>query len=154
MELTADQAKQGAGKKRKLKRRERNHAKREQKAVEIHSSDPSVPLSPAKLHSGLERPATAASDLSDDDLAIVVADLGFVPTNLVRVAAWDHGTRKPVATILYPLTKPAAERRRKGGGRDFEPFPTIVWLTCPILKVRVHPLCSVPLRADPTPSQS
>ena len=71
MELTADQAKQGAGKKRKLKRRERNHAKREQKAVEIHSSDPSVPLSPAKLHSGLERPATAASDLSDDDLATV-----------------------------------------------------------------------------------
>jgi hypothetical protein len=44
------------------------------------------------------------------------------------------------AQMLYPLTRPAPERRRKGGGCALEPFPTTFWLTCPLLKAKLSAL--------------
>jgi hypothetical protein len=92
------------------------------------------------LTAAAARPDTADEALEECDLHSVVEQLGFMPTNLIRVAARDSTTRKPTVCQLYPLTKPAAERRRKGGGRDFEPFPTMFWLTCPELKARISQL--------------
>jgi len=139
-----------AGKKRKLKRRERNHALREQKARMLENggtqqnADGERPANnetadgecvPLEL-----RPATADPALTERELAAVVDQLGFMPTNLIRVAAFDAITHQPTVCQLYPLTKPAAERRRKGGGKDFEPFPTTYWLTCPTLKANISKL--------------
>ena len=66
--------------------------------------------------------------------------LGFAPSNLVRVAARDGATGEPAAAMLYPLTRPSGARRRGGAGTDWAPFPTPDWLTCPRLKARISRL--------------
>mmetsp|Transcript_60695 Transcript_60695/g.137214 ORF Transcript_60695/g.137214 Transcript_60695/m.137214 type:complete len:289 (-) Transcript_60695:183-1049(-) len=128
-------------KKRKLKRRERNHFRREQKAREITGDSAGAGSAGGSAETSLlVQPATADPTLSEADLGAVVEQLGFLPTNLIKVAARDASTGRPTACQLYPLTKPAPERRRKGGGKDLEPFPTMIWLTCPELKRRISAL--------------
>jgi len=150
------------GKKRKLKRRERNHERREKRAQALTGAEASSEAPPGQVRQsgaaasplaaaaaaaaavtpGLVdgRPLTADPTLSAQDLATIVEQLGFIPTNLVRVVARDPTTQSPTVCQLYPLTRPAKERRRKGGEKDFEPFPTMFWMTCPLLKARVSAL--------------
>ena len=80
--------------------------------------------------------------LSEEDVAEVSEQLGYVPGNLTRVAARASGLSyvegSPVAAVeLYPLTAPSIARRRKGKEAELEPFPTTYWLTCPHLKEQV-----------------
>lgn len=78
---------------------------------------------------------TAASSSSDFD--VVTGQLGYSPTNFVRVSARnDKGD--PIAIQTYPLDG-GARRRQSKARRSFEnqvewlgtPFPTLYWLTCP-----------------------
>jgi len=61
--------------------------------------------------------------------AALEAQLGYVPPNFVDVAAWNGDA--PAVIRAYPLL------RRKGG---VEPFPTMLWLTCPEIAAAVATL--------------
>jgi hypothetical protein len=69
------------GKKRKLRRRERNHAKREERVKERPAVPPPMD----------GRPETAHEDLSAEDIMAVSSQLGFAPTNLIKVVARENG---------------------------------------------------------------
>ena len=75
--------------------------------------------------------------LSTSDLDIVTRQLGYTPTNYVRVSARNNdGT--PIAIQTYPLDGGARRRQDKARRSVTDtspwlgtPFPTLYWLTCP-----------------------
>lgn len=75
--------------------------------------------------------------LTIDDIRVVSSQLGYEPLNIVDVAGRENGI--PRVAILFPLN-----RNESIGGRyaskDFLPFPTIIWMTCPLLKMRISGL--------------
>lgn len=79
----------------------------------------------------------------DEEAVIIKEQLGYVPTNFVRVSAWTKETRQPIAIQTYPL-QGGSWRRQKRAKLDSEkdeepsnsssirsPFPTLYWLTNP-----------------------
>ena len=76
--------------------------------------------------------------LLTSDLDVVTRQLGYRPTNFVRVSARNHaGT--PIAIQTYPL-EGGARRRQTKARKSVDsnnvawlgtPFPTLYWLTCP-----------------------
>jgi hypothetical protein len=102
-----------SGPKRKLKRRERNHDRREQRALDLreggddgHTEESSELLKScgtraAGIADAAEplTPSHVTSKLNAADIAAVAAQLGYTPTNLVAVAARDSSGR-PTATVI------------------------------------------------------
>ena len=73
-------------KKRKLKRRERNHFRREQKAREITGDSAGAGSAGGSAETSLlVQPATADPTLSEADLGAVVEQLGFLPTSKFKL---------------------------------------------------------------------
>ena len=97
------------------------------------------------MHTGRPCEATPA------EVALVRHDLGFVPTNLVRVSAFvdshgrtsrrcdDSGDYRPAVLLLYPLRNAESAYKKKQRAQ-VEPFPTIYWLSSIELKARVSAL--------------
>lgn len=75
------------------------------------------------------------SSFQGQDFLIVEKQLGYPPTNFVRVSAWTQKTHSPVAIQTYPLQGGARRRQVKaihGASPTLQsPFPTFFWLTCP-----------------------
>lgn len=70
------------------------------------------------------------------DRALVEQQLGYLPSNFVRVSAWTTKTKVPIAIQTYPLQGGAKRRQAKatynGDSSALQsPFPTLYWLTCP-----------------------
>jgi len=78
--------------------------------------------------------------LTVEEVSRVAKQLGYLPYNLIRVGAYDFESAvRPVVAILYPLNA------MKIGGRfdvseGLKPFPTIYWMTCPIMQARISEL--------------
>lgn len=66
------------------------------------------------------------SILSDDEDA-VREQLGYLPSNFVRVTSYTSVGKQPVAIQTYPLNGGAVRRKVKAKG-DLTPFPTLYWL--------------------------
>lgn len=73
----------------------------------------------------------------DDSNAKVLVEeqLGYLPSNYVRVSAWTKTSHKPIAIQTYPLQGGAKRRQARamyGESSSVQsPFPTLYWLTCP-----------------------
>ena len=67
--------------------------------------------------------------LSMEDVVKIAQQLEFAPTNIIEVCA-RHPSGEPLAALLYCLNE------NELGGRydELKPFPTIIWLTCPVVK--------------------
>jgi len=86
------------------------------------------------------------SSAPSEDVELVRSQLGYTPTNFHSIAARcseiDCGACKenhPAAIRLYPLADHSNAYKRKERS-SFEMFPTLYWLTCPILKAKVSEL--------------
>jgi len=90
----------------------------------IQSSQSSLSLSP---QFEVDFPTFA----SEEDKEIILDQLGYIPTNLVSVAA-RRGTGSPLALKTYSLNGGASRRKAKALG-DMTPFPSLYWLCCPIV---------------------
>jgi hypothetical protein len=66
-------------------------------------------------------------DASSDDERAVRAQLGYLPSNYVRVTSYTLRGKQPVAIQTYPLNGGAVRRKTKAKG-DLTPFPTLYWL--------------------------
>lgn len=75
----------------------------------------------------------------DDSLAkqLVKEQLGYLPSNFLRITAWTSKSRNPIAIQTYPLQGGAKRRQAKamhehGKSANLQsPFPTLYWLICP-----------------------
>ena len=86
-----------------------------------------------------------AEELSASDASAIRARLGFVPTNMLRVAARDPETTAPLVIELYPLKRCDAEEearksRRRGYAGRVQPWPTTFWLVDAALSTRLSKL--------------
>lgn len=95
----------------------------------------------AERHEGVPCEATR------EEIELVREELGYVPTNLVRVAAFhaplvakseveEEAGRTPAVLLLYPLRNAEAAHKKRQRAA-VEPFPTIYWLASRELKARV-----------------
>ena len=80
----------------------------------------------------------AAPALAAGDAAAIAARLGFVPTNLLRVAARD-GAGSPRVLELYPLRRSDPGGRRRPA-KGVQPWPTTFWLVDGALSDRLAAL--------------
>lgn len=72
---------------------------------------------------------------TSSDLDIVTRQLGYPPSNFVRVSATSRDGR-PIAIQTYPIDGGAKRRQSKArqsveNHLDWVPFPTLFWQTCP-----------------------
>lgn len=72
----------------------------------------------------------AAPCTSNDDEIAVKEQLGYLPTNFVKVTSRSAVGKKPVAIQTYPLNGGATRRKSNAKG-ELTPFPTLYWLCCP-----------------------
>jgi len=105
-----------------------------QDASRVHSSMTNKrPLSRRpRRHSTLlpsSKIESATTSPSNDEIA-VREQLGYLPTNFVKVTARTAIGKKPVAIQTYPLNGGAARRKTKAKG-ELTPFPTLYWLCSP-----------------------
>jgi hypothetical protein len=81
---------------------------------------------------------------SSGERTIVEQQLGYLPSNFVRVSAWTTKTKVPIAIQTYPLQGGAKRRQAKATYGDSptlqSPFPTLYWLTCPDIAKHVGDL--------------
>ena len=62
-----------------------------------------------------------------DDEETVREQLGYFPSNFVKVTSYTSVGKQPVAIQTYPLNGGAVRRKVKAKG-DLTPFPTLYWL--------------------------
>lgn len=77
--------------------------------------------------------------LTLEDAQAVTDQLGFAPTNLIEVGSRNEQTQRPETVVLYGLNKNEAVRGRYAEG-EAKPFPTFLWMSCPLLKARISKL--------------
>ena len=80
-----------------------------------------------------------SESLSLDDAEEISRQLGYIPTNLVEVGSYNAGTGKPQTLILYGLNRNDDIKGRYSTGK-MQPFPTMVWMSCPELKSQISKL--------------
>jgi hypothetical protein len=89
---------------------------------------------------------TSAS-LSLADVEAVTRTLGFLPSNACAVAARDGVSGLPTILQMYPLSTELSVSRGGAAGRATltrtQPWPTLFWLICPLLRADVSKLESV-----------
>ena len=66
------------------------------------------------------------------------AQLGYAPTNVVNIAAFN-ATGGPAVARLYPL-RACIDAKKPKQRATAEPFPTMFWLVCPEISARVSKL--------------
>ncbi|CAM9371868.1 unnamed protein product [Ectocarpus fasciculatus] len=72
-----------------------------------------------------------------EDARSLTAQLGYMPNNIIDVAA-RNDSGQPIVAFLYGLTR---EKTCDGvSTKPLRPFPTIYWLTCPNLKSDISKL--------------
>lgn len=78
---------------------------------------------------------------SDDDKELVRQQLGYLPTNWIRVAARTC-SGDPIAIQTYPLQGGSARRQAKAQiNNDLgTPFPTLFWFTNPTIGIAIAEL--------------
>lgn len=64
--------------------------------------------------------------LCEKDLRQIMEQLGHFPYNIVSIAAYIES--RPVVAQLYPLSMEL---------NSLQPFPTMFWLTCPLLQAQI-----------------
>mmetsp|Transcript_7061 Transcript_7061/g.10560 ORF Transcript_7061/g.10560 Transcript_7061/m.10560 type:complete len:243 (+) Transcript_7061:103-831(+) len=74
-----------------------------------------------------------------EDAQIVCNQLGYIPTNLVDIGSRDTETNVPQTIVLYALNKNDSINGRYSKGL-WQPFPTMIWMSCPILKSKISKL--------------
>jgi Protein of unknown function (DUF501) len=74
--------------------------------------------------------------VTEADIVAIATQLGYIPHNLVAVAA-RGSTGQPAVLLLHPLAAPVCTRRNDV---QLQPFPTIYWLCCPQMKCDVSRL--------------
>ena len=72
--------------------------------------------------------------LTFDHILAIHQQLGYLPTNIVRAGAFIDN--KPVVAELYPLNVNDL-KGRYDSKEGIKPFPTIFWMTCPNLHIRI-----------------
>ncbi len=79
--------------------------------------------------------------LSVDITRNVIKQLGYLPYNLVEVAAVsENDCLHPLVLKLYPLnTNDLKGRYARSVGQPL-PFPTMMWMSCPLLQARISEL--------------
>lgn len=88
-----------------------------------------------------------ACTASADECRLIKEELGFLPTNLIRVSAFhkplkptaaeqEPGEERPAVLLLYPLRNGEHDYKRRQRAK-VEPFPTMYWLASAELKARV-----------------
>ncbi|CAK4068193.1 unnamed protein product [Aphanomyces euteiches] len=85
-----------------------------------------------ELDQGIEGVSSQVNDATV--LAAIERNLGYVPTNLVRVAAMSGD--EPSVLLLYPLRN-CMQDYKKHHRKLAEPFPTIYWLASQELSERI-----------------
>jgi hypothetical protein len=110
---------------RQSKRRKRSQARK----VEEHGAALEIP----KI--SLELCIHRSDSLTLDQLEQLVEQLGYVPYNLVEVGAMStEPTPEPQVAVLYPMNKSLSSGRY---AKDWLPFPTMLWLSCPKLHTSI-----------------
>mmetsp|Transcript_27118 Transcript_27118/g.78258 ORF Transcript_27118/g.78258 Transcript_27118/m.78258 type:complete len:295 (+) Transcript_27118:42-926(+) len=71
--------------------------------------------------------ARACLDEESADEEAVREQLGYLPSNYVRVTSYTSRGQQPVAIQTYPLNGGAMRRKTKAKG-ELTPFPTLYWL--------------------------
>lgn len=71
--------------------------------------------------------SNAFSVPQNNEAVLVEEQLGYVPSNFVKVSAWTE-QGKPIAIQTYPLDGGAPRRQRKVSSSLGVPFPTLYWL--------------------------
>ena len=85
------------------------------------------------------RPAPSSSPLSELDHQSVLNSLGYIPPNVLGVAARSTVDGRPIVLRTYPLGGGASRRRAKAqAGKT--PFPTLYWLSCDRIATAVSDL--------------
>jgi hypothetical protein len=96
------------------------------------SSSPTKVSSAGNFHENDDGSSSSSSSLEKE---IVEKQLGYLPSNFVRVSAWTTNTQVPIAIQTYPLQGGAKRRQAKATYGDSprlqSPFPTLYWLTSP-----------------------
>jgi len=74
-----------------------------------------------------------------DEAKLVQDQLGYLPSNFLAVSAWTSVTRQPIAIRTYPLQGGSKRRQAKAAMIEQQsstvqsPFPTLYWLTNPLM---------------------
>lgn len=109
------------------------------------SSDSSSSSSPSPKNDLLEVLHRKSEQLTEQEADFVHRQLGYIPYNLVEVAASHVSSddiKIPLALKLYPLNK-KEHRKRPSSGKsndDYFPFPTMMWLSCPVTYAKISRL--------------
>mmetsp|Transcript_9306 Transcript_9306/g.9383 ORF Transcript_9306/g.9383 Transcript_9306/m.9383 type:complete len:266 (-) Transcript_9306:270-1067(-) len=75
--------------------------------------------------------------LTVEDTQSLTDQLGYIPYNVVEVSSRDINNT-PQSALIYPLNSNPSLSGRYAKG--IKPFPTIMWLTSPILKAKISRL--------------
>jgi len=77
--------------------------------------------------SAFSQTSSPPNNISPQDLQTIQNQLGYIPTNLLRISARTTSTSVPIALQTYPLNGGSAHRNLKSSIRQ-NPFPTLYWL--------------------------
>jgi hypothetical protein len=58
----------------------------------------------------VKQPLNFKSEISKAEEEAIAAQLGYTPSNLIKICATDPVTKRPQACLLYPLAVPSTER--------------------------------------------
>ena len=81
-----------------------------------------------------------SESLTLQSFKMVVEQLGYIPFNLIDVAASHPRTGRPLVVKLYPLNINEMKGRYSSDNGMALPFPTVLWLCCPEMQARVSAL--------------
>lgn len=118
------------------KKRRPNHASRRVRKIRqrnMQSNEMQLQTDDYGLSQCTRRDAT----LTNEVLGEVVSQLGYLPVNIVRVGAYFQDM--PSVVVLYPLNTNSL-RGRYNEKEGEKPFPTIYWMTSPILHAQISRL--------------
>ena len=80
------------------------------------------------------------SSVTIDEIAIISNQLGYLPYNLIRISAYNpFNSSIPAVSTLYPLNYNNM-KGRYSIKEGLKPFPTIFWMTCPLLIAKIAKL--------------
>lgn len=75
--------------------------------------------------------------VTEETLRTIIKQLGYLPYNLIEVAAFDRDTAHPTVLKLYPLNFNDLNGRYNPTEEERLPFPTMFWMCCPNIARRV-----------------
>lgn len=88
----------------------------------------------------MERMVHINSDITEDVVRVLTKQLGFTPRNLVEVSRWHPREMFPQVLKLYPLNQKDPTIYDSSYEDDLIPFPTMYWISCPVLHAEISHL--------------